>query len=122
MAFDKTGTLTEGKPKVTDVVAFGRSEADVLRLAAALETGSSHPLALRHSRQGGRPSNVAVPPARDAKAIGGKGVTATVDGVEVFLGSPQAADERVPLSADQTARITALNDEGKTVSVLLVGD
>jgi Cd2+/Zn2+-exporting ATPase len=44
-AFDKTGTLTEGKPKVTDVIAFGRPEADVLRLAAALEAGSSHPLA-----------------------------------------------------------------------------
>ena len=45
VALDKTGTLTEGKPKVTDVVGFGRSEADVLRLAASLETGSSHPLA-----------------------------------------------------------------------------
>ena len=45
VCFDKTGTLTEGKPKVTDVIAFDRSEADVLKLAAALETGSSHPLA-----------------------------------------------------------------------------
>lgn len=57
----------------------------------------------------------------NAKAIGGKGITAIVDDVEVFLGSPKAADERMPLSADQTARIAALNDEGKTVSVLLVG-
>jgi len=44
-AFDKTGTLTEGKPKVTDVVAGTLSQAEVVRLAAALETGSSHPLA-----------------------------------------------------------------------------
>lgn len=45
IAFDKTGTLTEGKPKVTDIVGLGMSDTDVLRLAAALETGSSHPLA-----------------------------------------------------------------------------
>jgi Cd2+/Zn2+-exporting ATPase len=48
-------------------------------------------------------------------------VSATVDGAEVFLGSSQAAGERVALSADQTARVTGLNDEGKTVSVLVVG-
>ncbi len=45
MAFDKTGTLTRGQPKVTDVIGADASEADVLRLAAAVETGSSHPLA-----------------------------------------------------------------------------
>lgn len=46
IAMDKTGTLTEGRPEVTDVVAFGTSgERDVLALAAALEAGSSHPLA-----------------------------------------------------------------------------
>src|SRR5690606_29643938 len=45
VAFDKTGTLTEGKPRVTDIIGIGRSEKETLRLAAALEAGSSHPLA-----------------------------------------------------------------------------
>lgn len=120
VAFDKTGTLTEGKPKVTDVISFGRSEVDIVRLAASLETGSSHPLASAILARAAA-SNLPLSQASNAKAIGGKGVTATVDDVEVFLGSSKAADERVHLSADQTARIAALNDEGKTVSVLLVG-
>ncbi|MFS8046444.1 heavy metal translocating P-type ATPase [Rhizobium sp. BR 314] len=118
VAFDKTGTLTEGKPKVTDLVGLGMSETEVLRLAAALETGSSHPLAQailgRASADG-----IEVPSIFDAKAIGGKGVSGTVDGLDVFLGSPQAVANKVSLAPEQSARIAALNDEGKTVSVLL---
>ena len=121
VALDKTGTLTEGKPKVTDILAFGHSEADVLIFAAALETGSSHPLA-KAILDRAATDKVAVPPVSDAKALGGKGVTATVDGKAVFLGSPQSAGDRIALSAEQTAAITALNDEGKTVSVLIIGE
>ena len=120
-AFDKTGTLTEGKPKVTDVIPAGRSEREVLSLAAALETGSSHPLAtaiLAKATEAKAP----VPPAANAGAVGGKGVTGSVGGVSLFLGSAKAAGEKVALTAEQTARITTLNDEGKTVSVLLAGD
>ncbi|MCV9962318.1 heavy metal translocating P-type ATPase [Pararhizobium sp. BT-229] len=120
VALDKTGTLTEGKPKVTDIIGFGHSEAEVLTFAAALETGSSHPLAKAILDKAA--DRARVPAASNAKALGGKGVTASVDGKAVFLGSPQAAGERVALSADQTARITALNDEGKTVSVLIIGE
>ncbi len=120
VAFDKTGTLTEGKPKITDVIAFAHSESDILKFAAALETGSSHPLATAILTKAAA-DKVVVPQVTDAEALGGKGITGTVDGVAVFFGSPTAAGERVPLSAEQTAQITALNDEGKTVSVLLVG-
>ncbi|MDO9417687.1 heavy metal translocating P-type ATPase [Pararhizobium sp.] len=121
VAFDKTGTLTEGKPQVTDIISFGRSEAEVLTYAAALETGSSHPLASAILARAAA-DDVTIPPVQDAKALGGKGVTATVDGTPVFFGSPQAAAERTALSPDQLARIAALNDEGKTVSVLIAGD
>ncbi|NKJ06635.1 heavy metal translocating P-type ATPase [Rhizobium sp. SG741] len=119
VAFDKTGTLTEGKPKVTDIVGLGTGDAEVLRLAAALETGSNHPLA-RAILDRAAADGTEVPSVIDAKAIGGKGVSGTVDGIEVFLGSPQAAADRVPLAPEQSARIAELNDEGKTVSVLVV--
>lgn len=119
MALDKTGTLTEGKPKVTDIVAIGRGEAEVLSMAAALETGSSHPLALAILDRA-KADHVPVPPASEAFAIGGKGVAGKVGGREIFLGSLAAVGERVALPAEQLARIAAFNDEGKSVSVLLV--
>ena len=119
IAFDKTGTLTEGKPVVTDVVAFSQPAAEVLRLAAALEAGSSHPLALAILGKAAADGIVA-PVATGSRALGGKGVTATVEGRDIFLGSPKAAAERLTLSAEVQAATTALNDDGKTVSMLIV--
>lgn len=118
VAFDKTGTLTEGKPLVTDVVEFGHSTADILRLAAALETGSGHPLA-KAILQRAMMDNIPVQQITDAMSIGGKGITGTVNGTQAFLGSTQAAGERAGLTAEQLARIATLNDEGKIVSVLI---
>jgi len=121
IAFDKTGTLTEGRPKVTDIVPFGRTVPDVLAHAAALESGSSHPLALAILARA-EEDGIDRPAATDAKALGGKGVTAVIGGVEVFLGSPRAATDRVAIPMAHSRRITALTDEGKTVSVLVIGD
>ncbi len=120
VALDKTGTLTEGKPKVTDVVPVGRSAAEVVRLAAALEVGSSHPLALAVLERA-TADGVDIPPASDARAHGGKGVSATVEGVEIFFGSPKAAAEMVAIPEEQLRAIAALNDDGKTVSALVNG-
>ncbi|MGK9051154.1 heavy metal translocating P-type ATPase [Neorhizobium petrolearium] len=119
VAFDKTGTLTSGKPQVTDIVAFSRSAEDVLRYAAALETGSSHPLAVAILAKAAE-DEVDIPAATDAGALGGKGVTATIEGKDVFLGSPKAAAERVSLPMAHSRRIASLNQEGKTVSVLIM--
>ena len=119
VAFDKTGTLTEGKPVVTDIVSVGHSDDSVLQLAAALETGSSHPLAVAILAKA-KERGLEIPPATAASAIGGKGVTGQVDGKDLFLGSPNAANAIVSLSADLLAQISTLNDSGKSVAVLLV--
>ncbi|WP_312945565.1 heavy metal translocating P-type ATPase [Agrobacterium sp.] len=121
VALDKTGTLTEGKPKVTDVLAFEKTAVETLRLAAALETGSSHPLALAILAKA-EEDGIEIPPVDDAKALGGKGVAARVEGTDVFLGSPNAAAERVAISQERLDAIAALNDQGKTVSLLIAGD
>lgn len=119
VAMDKTGTLTEGKPKVTDIVAKGMEEGDILKFAAGLESGSSHPLATAILNEA-KNRKIAHGSAQDSKAIGGKGVTGRVDGKDLSLFSPKAAQETVKLDAEDLKQIEKLNDDGKTVSVLLV--
>ena len=116
--FDKTGTLTEGKPAVTDIVSFGRSQLELLALAAAVETGSSHPLAIAILARAAT-DGISAQPVVNARAFGGKGVVADVGGSEVFVGSPQSASERATLTGESNARIAAMNGEGKTVSVVV---
>lgn len=119
-AFDKTGTLTVGKPKVTEVLPFGRDERDVLSLAAALEEGSAHPLAQAILVKA-KELNVPVPPAGKLTTVAGKGITGSVGGVPLFLGSPQATSERTPLTDEQARAVETLNEAGNTVSVLVAG-
>ncbi|GGO33386.1 heavy metal translocating P-type ATPase [Deinococcus humi] len=118
IAFDKTGTLTENKPQVTDVVPLSASEQEVVVLAAAVETGSAHPLAKAIL---GRAGELAIPAVANARAIPGKAVTATVGGRVLAVGSPRYAQELAPLSPDVQSRIEALEHQGKTVVVLLNG-
>ena len=120
VAMDKTGTLTAGKPKVTDVVAGSLAEGEVVALAAALETGSSHPLAMAILAEAAA-RGLRVEQAEGVAAVGGKGVTGTLAGTELFLGSAKAAAERTGLPAASAAAVAAFNQEGKTVSILLSG-
>jgi Cd2+/Zn2+-exporting ATPase len=120
VAFDKTGTLTVGRPQVTDIVALAGSEAAVLAEAAAVESGSSHPLA-RAILEEAAARKVAVPAVAEASAIAGKAVLGRVGGATLAVGSPRYAAERGPLPAGLADRVAALEADGKTV-VLLLGE
>ncbi|MFC5300732.1 heavy metal translocating P-type ATPase [Azospira restricta] len=115
VAVDKTGTLTRGEPEVTDVVAVGIAAGEALRLAAALEQGSEHPLA-RAVLARAAAAGVAVPAVADFRAIPGQGVTGVVDGRALSLG---AADWAAAGAAGDDVR--RLQDEGKTVVALAEG-
>jgi len=88
VAFDKTGTLTEGRPVVTGVTpANGVSETEVLRLAAAAEAGSEHPLARAVAEEAAARGLTALPDAQDMQADPGFGLSATVEGHAVTIGA-----------------------------------
>ena len=120
LVVDKTGTLTEGRPRLEDVVAAEGFVADeVLRLAAALERASEHPLAAaivaQAQQRGIEPGRCA-----DFVAIPGQGVRGRIDGREVALGN-RALLDALGVAVDSLAeRAEALRAEGKTVMFLAV--
>jgi Cd2+/Zn2+-exporting ATPase len=118
IAFDKTGTLTEGKPKVTDVVAFkGMTSDKLMSIAAAAESGSSHPLALAMLAYA-KDKGIAYTPV-ESTAIPGKGLTATVDAKPVFIGAPS----RIGVTdAEVLKQAGELEAQGKSVAVVLISN
>jgi Cu+-exporting ATPase len=122
VAFDKTGTLTEGKPSLAAVAAAdGSSRDDVLRLAAALQKSSSHPLAAAVMDKV-REERVPVPEARDAKALPGRGVEGVVQGRTLALGSTRLIREFQLDEGSLQVDAQRLERQGKTVSWLVESD
>ncbi len=120
--FDKTGTLTRGAHTVTGVVgAGGLDEAEVLRIAGAVEADSEHPLAraiVTVARRHGP-----VPAASDFRSITGRGVEASMDGVRFAVGGPVLLRERgLAEPAELADQIQAWKARGGAVLYLLRGD
>jgi Cd2+/Zn2+-exporting ATPase len=114
VTFDKTGTLTHGRPQVTDLVPFGATtEAELLAVAAGVETGSSHPLAIAILNKA-KDAGVTALPSQDAKALMGKGVVATVGGVPAWVASPRYAMEHGGLDGLGLRQATIFEEDGKT--------
>ncbi len=114
LVVDKTGTLTEGKPKVVAVVpAAGFDEGAVLGAAASLERGSEHPLAAAIVTAAGE-RDIALAPVSDFDAPAGKGVTGTVDGKKIVLGTAKFLGERDIDTSALTAEAERLRQDGAT--------
>lgn len=121
VALDKTGTLTYGKPLVSDVVSLNHlNENEVLSVAASIERYSQHPLANAITEEA-KKKNLHFVNAEKFQSLTGQGVTASIDGKKIYVGSPAFYSQTLALDITQYKnRIDKLQKEGKTV--VLLGD
>ncbi len=116
LVVDKTGTLTQGRPEVRTVVGSrGYTPREVVELAAAVEGGSEHPLALAVTRQASE-TGFRCPPGTNFEATPGRGASAEVSGRRIWVGSPRWARELNPSWGEDTFPAPA-GDVGTTVAV-----
>jgi len=128
VVLDKTGTLTEGRPKVTDMAIDGLDEAEMLRLAAAVERGSEHPLGeaiVREAKERGQ----TLPESTGFAATPGGGVAASVAGRQVAVGRGEFAGVSAGPLAEAAARFAAagrtpvfVSVDGRPAGVIAVAD
>lgn len=120
MILDKTGTITEGAPQVTDILVVGeRSESDVLALAASLEQGSEHPLAVSIV-ESAKQQGLELGKSEGFNAIAGHGVEGSVDGQALLFGNEKLMRDRdVPIDA-QIGQAQAMAAKAQTPMYLAV--
>jgi len=129
LVFDKTGTLTEGRPQVVAVRTVNLADTDALRLAAALEQGSSHPLARAILEKAG---NATLPQVDNFRTLRGLGVSGDVENHAVLLGNQAllhengidtaALDDELKAQASQGATPVLLAIDGKAVALFAIRD
>jgi Cd2+/Zn2+-exporting ATPase len=120
LAVDKTGTITTGRPEVTDVIGIDATSDGVLRVAAAVERQSQHPLAaavVRHAAAAG----LALPDASPMESVTARGVRATVEGALVEIGSLRMWNDSLAVPDSVGAAVAALQQAGRSVVVVRHG-
>ena len=114
VALDKTGTITEGAPRVTDLLpAEGVTETELLTLAAALESRSEHPLA-KAVLADAEAKAITPPEVTDFAALPGNGLTAKLDGMDIYAGNAAFIQTKLTLPAALAQQAEKLASEGKT--------
>lgn len=116
LAFDKTGTLTHGIPELTRLIPLGDVDEDeLLRLTAALEARSEHPLAKSIVRSASE-RDLELVPSMNFRAVPGQGVEGIVEGKTLWIGNERLFEERgVNIPADVLSQARSIEDEGQTV-------
>lgn len=118
VVLDKTGTITKGQPEVTDVIPLGSMDrGELLRMAAAAEKNSEHPLGEAIYEQGKKESGT-VPEAEQFAAIPGKGVRAVVEGRQIYIGTRKLMQEAGIDTGSAENVIAGLEDDGKTAMLM----
>lgn len=122
IAFDKTGTLTVGKPEVTDLLPEpGVTPDELLRVAAAVERRSQHPLAQAVVRRA-EAEELALPEAGELKSLTARGVRSSVGGETVEIGSPRLWEvEGIAVPDSVRAAIARLHEDGRSVMAVRYG-
>ncbi|WP_342355477.1 heavy metal translocating P-type ATPase [Tissierella praeacuta] len=118
IVFDKTGTITKGEPEVTDIISFNDMDRDeILRIAASVERTSEHPLGQSIVKKGEEELLKLLEPEKFI-AIPGKGLKATFEGKEVFIGNRKLMSDNNISIANGEEILLKLEEEGKTAMLL----
>ncbi|WP_454838532.1 heavy metal translocating P-type ATPase [Pseudomonas mohnii] len=122
VVFDKTGTITQGEPNVTDVISLGTAlENEVLMLAAAVESGSEHPLGAAIVRAA-RHRDISLPKATAINGIAGHGIEGSVDGRKIWLGNRRLFARQGIATEAAEEHLIRLEADGKTAMLIGVDD
>lgn len=120
IVLDKTGTLTEGKPKVTDVIAFnGFTEDEIMKYEAAIESGSNHPIAKAIIDEA-KNRNIEIASHQNFESVAGHGLRAVIDGKKILTGKEKLLNDNGVDIIKERIVFERLASEGKTVSILAV--
>ena len=114
VVFDKTGTLTEGHPALSEIVPVGSTETELLALAASVETGSKHPIALAVVEEAFK-RGITLTEVQGFESVTGQGVKAFQGDAELTIGSPAFLTRQHVNLANQDSRIRVLEAQGLTV-------
>ncbi len=118
---DKTGTLTEGRPRVTDVLAFnGFTEHEILKYEASLEAGSNHPLAKAILEETQKRQALPLKPMENFESRAGYGLTARIGGKIVLAGTEKLLRDNSIATESARNILDRLAGEGKTLSLLAI--
>ncbi len=118
IAFDKTGTLTKGEPMVTDIVSIDETPAaQILEIAANIESRSEHPLALAIVKAA-KDKGCRLIPVEDFSAIVGKGAKGTIDNQIIYVGNSRLFSDLNISLEPITLKINELQEQGKTTMII----